>query len=227
MSNRFPLSHSRLEVADQCMRRFHHQFILKDTPPPSGKSKEAMDKGKAIHSLLEGGCKTGVVPDTLQHMRQMILFIYGRTGETCLEMEVALDNDLKECDWFDNFQTWWRFKMDVLMFDAPDIAHVWDWKTGKSGMDNPNPPQNARYALSVFMAWPWINTVHAKLIYIEHNKIVPNTFTREADYERLYGELVGKSQIIDLALKNKDFPASKNPLCKWCPCLPAQCEHAS
>jgi len=217
----FALSHSRLNDFGMCGRMFQHKHILKDVPPPSGPQ---LDRGNEVDEALTKAVKTGLVPPSLEHMRKIILALYVREGETHTQLQLALTWGLKECDWFDTRNSWFRAKFDVIMFDC-DVCTIIDWKTGRIREDS---KQLERYAFAVFAAWPFVNTVKTIYAWVDHKTISPPAvYTREGDYFRIGKEVVGLSKIVDEAIATNEFPPKKNDKCKWCPVLPAMCEFKS
>jgi hypothetical protein len=159
-------SYSRLSIHRECPAKFRFKFILKLPEPPS----PPMERGLAVHKLLESHVKTRTAPPTLgkefAHLRPELRTIRDRHPEC--ELELAFKRDWERVDWFDP-SVWCRVKIDVTHDLEKGAARTLDYKTGQI---RPEAHEESLrlYGLATLLRRPELKRLETGAWYVDHEK---------------------------------------------------------
>ena len=222
-------SHSKLGDFEKCKLLAwlkHDQRVPEPPRPlPPGKSEHANDRGSRIHDAAEHFVDgTGPFIPELREFEQEfdhLKHLYA-AGKVSLEGEWAHDKDWNIAPWKTG---WLRLKLDALIHASDDEAVVVDYKSGKKfGNEIKHAEQTQLYALSTFLRFPKLETVHAELWYLDAKDLTRTTYTRDQalrfkrSWDRRGNALVSAV----------DFPPNPNKFsCRWCPYGPDGTGHCT
>ena len=222
-------SHSKLGDFEKCKLLAwlkHDQRVPEPPRPlPPGKSEHANDRGSRIHDAAEHFVNgTGPFIPELREFEQEfdhLKHLYA-AGKVSLEGEWAHDKDWNIAPWKTG---WLRLKLDALIHASDDEAVVVDYKSGKKfGNEIKHAEQTQLYALSTFLRFPKLETVHAELWYLDAKDLTRTTYTRDQalrfkrSWDRRGNALVSAV----------DFPPNPNKFsCRWCPYGPDGTGHCT
>ncbi len=233
MGKAIALSWTRLEAFEQCPRKFQGSYITKEFPKPDFDA-EHFRKGRAVHKVIENRIKYGtpipypVTDDKggewyvdLTHLDKFLSVVDKATDdEKHVERNIALDAQNRVVDWF-NRGTAWRCAFDLCVV-INETAIIIDWKTGKVKQASDQLKLFAAFAFTVF---PEVQRVVTAYIWCENQEAKPTIQTYDrAQHENLWLEFGDRGELIQMANESGNWPAKKNPFCKWCDALPSQCE---
>lgn len=219
-------SYSRLSTAERCLKMLRHHALLKDV---TFKPSPAMDRGNDLHDRLKLAAlryyehkMESNDPKTV-HVMPIIKNFCSLYPSVYVEQQMAFTENLVLCDWFDK-KTWLRAIFDIAGISG-DVAAILDWKTGQVRYER---DQLKLFALVAFMRWPEVRTTHTSMVFIDHKESTPVvTFTRQKDYDSLLQEFGERSEVLQIAERNGDWPATPGDWCGWqCQCNKRQCKHA-
>lgn len=216
------LSYSRLNTFEQCETKFEHLYVLKDV---KDQDNEYTIYGNRVHGALEEYAKevdrgTAVAVDMLsdgQKYAEIAKFlpvadsILRQKGEKYFEHKMAIKADHTPCDWFDP-DVWLRGIADILVVNG-DKAFIGDWKTGKV---KDNPVQLKLFACMVMALFPQVNTVRTAFIWLVHDEITDDKFTRDM-LPDLWSILDPRLAAVQSAVDLGVFKSKPTGLCNWCP----------
>lgn len=205
-----PLAHSYSSIKDyeQCPLKYQQQRIVKSFKnPPNQYSAH----GERVHKDFENHVRDGtpLPPDLIKYAPLLAKFI-GR--EVSCEREVVLTEELKPTTWWAP-DAWLRGKLDLYVRLTSTTAAVFDWKTGKH---RPDFDQMELFALFVWAHDPEIQEVRTALIWTQCDKMDTQTYTREADANRLWAKHLGKIRKIYESVEKDVWPAKPSGLCGYC-----------
>lgn len=217
-------SFTALEQYEKCPRQYNEVRILKKYPY---EQNEEAQWGEYVHKCLEAALRDGTpLPDNVSQYQFLIEAVNQRRAAgwsiECEKTFAMTHNGTSE--FATGNDTWWNTRyqlagnIDLLMV-SPDQreAVIVDWKTNKSAK-YAKPEQIELYALGVLAAVPTLEKVEGCLMFIcDDYKMVRSTFVR-ADIDRLWARWKYKTQRVQFALINDNFPeGAPTPLCGWCP----------
>lgn len=217
-------SFTAVDNFEHCRRQY--KAVRVDKKYPYEPSEEAK-WGDYVHTCLEAAIRDGEpLPNNVAQYQPLVDAVRQRRAagwQIRVEDTFVLHSDgsgemSTADDIWCNVRNQLAGKIDLLMV-SPDgkEAIIADWKTNKSSK-YAKPKQMDLYALGVMAALHTVERVECSLIFIRDNyKMVKSRYTR-ADIDRLWKEWKLKTQTIQLALINDNFPESEyTPLCGWCP----------
>jgi ATP-dependent exoDNAse (exonuclease V) beta subunit len=141
----FTWSYSSLKEYENCPKKYHEIRVLKnyefiDTPQTI--------YGKEVHEALELYVRDGKeLAKNYQRFKKVVDTLIAIPGTKYPEYKMALDKDLKPCD-FDDEKRWVRGIADLVIIDGKD-AYVIDYKTGSNKY--PDPKQLRLMATFVYL----------------------------------------------------------------------------
>lgn len=218
MSRHIPISYSRVSDYEQCPRKFESKYVRKNYPDDSG--NPAFAKGNKIHEDLERMGKAMVggqnKPDNLSEeaikMIPMLVSVVKNYDQIMFEQQIAVSKDMQRTSWFDNNATYARVIADLLAFRGNE-ALIIDWKSGKFREYDDKETGQLHMSSAVIMAlFPKVEVVHNAYVFVEHNKTIKRTFTRDqveallAPFEKVYEKIC----------TDTEWHPQQNQYCGWC-----------
>lgn len=209
-----PYSYSKIATYNQCPKKFDFKYIQKIEEPI--KNKEALLKGKCIHSLIENYpnlSDNSLVPKYIDIFENFLKTKY----KVLLDIEhvseegIGLDKNLNPTD-YKNGELFRGF-IDYYAFINENTMIIVDWKTGKAkDLKYQDFTQVMFYALYMFLKYPKLEKIKAMFIYVEHN--TDNSIIFERKFLENY-----KINFLE-NIKNIEFDNNFNKkpqrLCEWC-----------
>lgn len=209
---KFTWSYSALTAFENCPLSSAHTRYYKDVP---WIETEELRWGNRVHTALENVLKrNSMTSDELlvAPYKKYTDYMLAAGGELHAELELALSEDLKPCDWFDA-RAWGRCKIDVTIL-KDGTAHVFDWKTGKVKNDNLQ-----LIVCFIFLAihFPEIQNFNGKFVWLKHDKVTGlDAPLSRAELLPYMQDLITRVQQFRTAWDNEHFPARPSGLCGWC-----------
>ena len=206
-------SHSSLKDFEGCARRYHEVRVLKKYPFQQG---EAALYGERVHEALEHYVRDGkALPPEFQQFAPVVDALLSKEGRKLAEHEMALNADLKPCDWRAP-DVWVRGIADLLIVDDDGLtAWVVDYKTGNNRY--PDRDQLALMSLLVFAHFPHIRKVNSALLFIVKNDMVKSSMLRE-QAEEMWWRYRERTAKLEACFTHDVWNPKPSPLCNWCPC---------
>jgi len=210
-------SYSSLQAFETCPRRYAVVRVYKQVKEPQ---TEATMHGNEVHKALElYGRDRTPIPPKYESYRPLVDTVLKAPGEKVFETKFALNTDLQPTTFFGK-DCWVRGVLDLQVVQ-PKTAIVLDWKTGKPKTDG---DQLKLFAAATFALRPHIEKVHTGYVWLAHDKLDRETFTRE-QAPQIWAEFRIRVERLDNAMKYDDFPPKPSGLCKnWCPVPNNICE---
>ena len=216
-------SFTALTQAERCMHAFRAKYITKTLPfAPS----PAADYGVQVHKLMEKHVKDGAAfPPDFSWLKE---FVPVRQPEQThfAEMPLALRADGTVCGFWDK-DCWFRGKADFLSLtpssaDAPAVAILLDWKTGKPLDDS---VQLELSALCLFAHHPDVQAVQTMFVWLkECTGVWAHDFDCRTDLRvsraqipDLWAKIMPRAAELEQRHREMDFPPKPGRSCKWCP----------
>lgn len=224
MTSDIKLAHSftSLKAFDNCPKWYYHERITKEVKQEPG---TATVYGERVHKQLEDHFNKGTpLPEEtakLQPICDVLKAGAAGGGMLIAEQEYTLTRDLKPCGWFDK-DAWLRSKLDVLVIKNDGSAVVVDWKTGKR---KPDFDQLELFALQVMSRWPSTDKVKSMFVWTQDMKTDHQTYRRE-HMDGMWASLFARTNRIERAVAENNWPAKPSGLCRYCPCR-TFCEFAA
>ena len=215
-------SYSRLSTFEQCETKYDHLYVSKDVKDSDNdftiygnRVHEAMESyGKAYVSgtasavdLLSDGAKFSEIEKFIPAANAILK----QPGDKYFELQMAIRYDRTPCDWFAS-DVWLRGIADILVVNG-DKAFIGDWKTGKV---RSSPLQLKLFACMVMALFPQVNTVRTAFIWLAHDEITDDTFTRDM-LSDLWDTLMPRFDAVQQAVDVGVFKSKPSGLCNWCP----------
>lgn len=198
-------SFSRLKDWTQCPFKIKCSAIDRLPQPETPQ----MLGGKRVHKAAEDYIK-GVRKDVdpaLKHFANDLQQM--RCAGAMAEVQVAFAEDLQPANWFGS-NAWLRVIYDVFIANDDASCYVGDWKSGKQRPEDKE--QLELFALSVFLSFAEVKTVHTELLYTTTGATLPQTFERQ-ELDDLKAKWFGKAAPM---LADTEFLPRPNGLCGWC-----------
>ena len=217
-------SHSRVNAFLTCPRKMYEEMIAKTVTVDYG---EAAQWGKRVHKALERRISMGAeLPGNMSQYESRVKSfetLADNLGcEMIVELQLAVDQRLRPCNWKDWDHCWARCALDLLLLHPtnPDAVAA-DWKTGKYKDDD---RQLALQAAMVFRHYPHINRVTSMFVWLqEANRMTKITFTR-ANEPRLWKQYLPVVRDMTDAVTHGEWPEKPSGLCKKY-CAVRTCKH--
>lgn len=207
-------SHSALELFENCPKQYHEVKIAKRWPFVD--TKETL-WGKVVHKAFEHYLLYGTpLPADLQMHREFLDRFKAAPGELAGEERIALDVQMRECEYFDKKrQVWYRGQVDARKRDRQaGFSHILDHKTGKVKTDY---TQLKGFAMFEFLTQPDIHTVKVEFYWTQICGVNGETYHREQLPEIIAFFAAKLHRYADAHLSNT-FPPKQSGLCNgWCP----------
>lgn len=210
-------SYSSLSLFQQCPKKYYHLRVLKDHKEPES---QQMRYGLDLHKAAEDYIKSDVpLSDGFAFMQPVLEKLKALPGEKYCEHKMGLTASLEPCGFFDK-GVWWRGIADLLVIDG-NTARVLDYKTGKDKYADLK--QLEILTLAIFKHFPQVQTVKAGLLFVVHNNLVKETYTKDNEM-MMWGKWLPETTRLAAAFENSVWNAKPNFTCKaWC--VVTKCPH--
>jgi len=203
-------SFSGLKQFINCPRQYNEVKVLQNF---AVKVSQQMQYGTEVHKALEDYVRDKVaLPKFYEKFKTQVDALMEIPGERFVEHKMALTFALKPCA-FDAEEYWVRGIADLLIVDD-DVAFVIDYKTGSDRY--PDPKQLKLMALMIFSHFPKVEYVKAGLLFVAHNRFMPEDYKR-SDIGALWNVFKWGLERLNTAAKYNSWPANPSGLCRWCP----------
>ena len=204
-------SFSSLKQFDNCPKRYFHQRIEKSVEDKGG---EAALYGEIVHKALEDRVRDKKpLPPALAKHEEVCATLESIPGaEVYAEQELVLTKDFTPTGWKDE-DAWLRSKLDVIVIKGK-TALIGDYKTGKR---RPDPFQLDLFALQAFCHYPDVTHVQASFWWLAVDATDTFKYQRK-ELDRLKQNMIYKTDRVQAALDNDNWPARPSGLCPYCPC---------
>lgn len=226
-------SYSRFSDFSKCplMCRFKHVDKMREP------DNEHQARGTLVHKeaeLWSTGKKEGTVeiagknvvvkvgariPKSLQCFKKEFDELRKVKRLLATEQQLGLDAKWEPTEWFDSDARkkglplpWCRVTMDCrYVIPGTKTMRIIDYKTGRVREENKE--QLTLYGVAGFALDESIEEVQAELWYLDQGELVPLTYTREADEDRLRKEWAKKTKVM---LSTVNFKPKVTRLCSYC-----------
>ena len=214
----FTWSYSSLGLFQQCPKKYYHLRVVKDIVEPE---TEHLTYGKVVHEAAEKYIRDGEpIPEKFSFLTPVLDVLKDIPGKKLCEHKMGLTEDLEPCGFFDK-NVWFRGVVDLLIIQD-DLAHIVDYKTGKSAQ-YADTKQLELMALAVFKHFPLVERVKAGLAFLVSEDFVKANFTKYEAPER-WLTWIQQTDKLTAAYDNDVWNAKPNFTCrKFCPVK--DCEH--
>jgi hypothetical protein len=211
-------SYSSIGLFDQCPKKYYHLRVIKDIVEPE---TEHLTYGKMVHEAAEKYIRDGEpIPEKFLFIAPVLDVLKEIPGRKLCEHKLGLTEDLEPCGFFDK-NVWFRGVVDLLIIQD-DLAHIVDYKTGKSAQ-YADTKQLELMALAVFKHFPLVERVKAGLAFLVSEDFVKANFTKYEAPER-WLTWIQQTDKLTAAYDNDVWNAKPNFTCrKFCPVK--DCEH--
>lgn len=220
MTNKMPLSYSRLNTFENCPAQFDYLYVSKTV---SQAESEAITYGDRVHKVLEDYGRGDCFRE-LSDEEQRIVNKWGHLvdlmkdkakehdgSQLYFEYQMAVNERLEPVGWFDS-DVYFRSIADVLIV-VGDTAYMFDYKTGKV---RDNPLQMQFFAAMVFWCFPHVEKVATSFLWLKFDQTSDAVYRRNKlgiMWEALKPRLDNVHDTIDLGV----FDTRPSGLCPWCP----------
>jgi len=209
-------SHSALEAFENCPRQYHETKVVKPSKYPFVDTKETI-WGRDVHKHFENFLVHGTtLPADLQMHYEFLAAFKAQPGELAGEERIALDTNLRQCEYFDRrVQVWYRGQVDARKRDrSTGFTHLLDHKTGKVKNDY---TQLKGFAMWEFLTQPDIHTVKSEYYWTQIRGSNGETLYRE-QLPELLRFFAGKLNRYADAFLTDTWNPKQSGLCNgWCP----------
>ena len=211
-------SYSSIKLFQQCPRKYYHLRVAKDIVEPES---EAMQYGTLVHKAAEDYIVHGKeIPMKFSYIKPVLDVLKEIPGKTYCELRMGITAELKPCEFFDK-DVWFRGVADLLIIND-DIAHVIDYKTGKSSQ-YADLEQLELMALAIFKHFPEVKKVKAGLAFLVANDFVRASYKQETEGQ-VWLKWLQETDRLQASHDNEVWNAKPNFTCKkFCPVM--DCEH--
>lgn len=207
-------SHSALEAFENCPKQYHETKVLKRWP---FEQTPEMLWGLNVHKAFENFLLYGTpLPADLQVHQEFLEGFKALPGELAGEARIALDTNLRECQYFDRkVQVWYRGQVDARKRDtANGTSYILDHKTGKVKNDY---TQLKGFAMWEFLTQPQIHTCKVEFYWTQIRGTNGETYHREQLPEILRFFGVKLHRFADAFLTDTWIPKQSGLCNGWCP----------
>jgi len=211
-------SYSSITLFQQCPRKYYHLRVLKDIVEPE---TEHMLYGKLVHEAAENYIKNGTeIPAQFLFVKPILDVLKDIPGEKLCEYKMGLTKDLEPCDFFSE-DVWFRGVADLLVINN-DLAHIVDYKTGKSAK-YADTKQLELMALAVFKHFPQVKKAKAGLAFVVSEEFVKDDYSKDTE-DTLWVRWLSITDQLEKTHSNDVWNAKPNFTCKNF-CKVMSCEH--
>ena len=198
-------SYTMLSTFEECPRKFHSRYILKEKEPPS----PALEKGREIHKQCEDYLRGG---DVAPFLAVASVRNSAKGKKLAVEQKMGLNGQMEPVGFFED-NVWGRGAADVIILDDAKAFMV-DWKTGKV-----REKEDQLAILShafVFPHYPRIQEITACNIFLEHGKTgAIRKYTRDQS-AAFWQQFLPRIERMEKAVESNSFSMMPGPLCSWC-----------
>lgn len=191
-------SYSRLSDYEKCPFMFFMKSVVPKEQRPKFVKSPQMLEGTRQHKVLEQRVSRNVpVPVGDAKLEPIAVAMINAEGKTFTEVELALDENLQPCGWFDD-ETYVRAIIDVMKINNSS-AFLGDYKTGTPDFDELQLKLNAAVA---FQTYPALDKITTAYIWLKTGTIDPAVYHR-IQLRALWDELlitpakIQESQVMD------------------------------
>lgn len=207
-------SHSALDAFENCPKQYHETKVLNRWP---FQETQEMIWGRKVHKDFENFLLHGTaLPADLQMHLDFLQRFKDQPGELAGEERIALDTQMRKCDYFDKrVEVWYRGQVDARKRDRQaGVSHILDHKTGKVKNDF---TQLKGFAMHEFLTQPDIHTCKVEFYWTQIRGANGETYHREQLPEIISFFAAKLHRYADAFLTNT-FPPKQSGLCNgWCP----------
>jgi hypothetical protein len=177
--------------------------------------------GTLVHKAAEDYINSNIqIPEKFSYITPALDMLKKIPGEKLCEYKMGLTQDLKPCDFFGE-DVWFRGVADLLVIQD-DIAHIVDYKTGKSSQ-YADVKQLELMALAVFKHFSQITKVKAGLAFLVAEDLVTASYKKEVE-SKSWLKWIQETDRLQQSHDNDVWNAKPNFTCrKFCPVM--DCEH--
>lgn len=217
-------SYTALTAFETCPRQFFETRVAKRVKDPPGAPALV---GQAAHKSLElRATRSTPVPPVIQitdaagrtesmpstGWQAMVDKIVAAPGETVVERQIALTQDLRETEWFAK-NVWVRGVIDIGKIHRA-LGAFWDWKTGKR---KPDSEQLMLFAALGFAVWPQLEKIKTGFIWLATGQVDKDEFVR-GDVGPIWDKFAPRVRRLEDAHRTDTWDVKPSGLCKkWCP----------
>lgn len=211
------LSFTFLNNFENCPRKAYHMYVVKDLPRMSTTPEQQW--GQDVHKAFELRLKTKKpLPDNMTRYEPFAQVVDAAPAIKLIEENLAITSDGSKTEFF-GANVWLRGKADVAILDGNNVM-VLDWKTGK--------PREDTFELELFglmlkCTYPGISNARGAYVWLKENRVGPTHDL--SNFARTFNDVKLRARDIEALPLDRDWPATPNPLCPWCPHF--KCEHNS
>ena len=211
-------SYSSLSLFKQCPRKYYRLRVKKDIPQ---EENQAMFYGKEAHKVAENYVREGVaIPGRFTYLKPYLNNFKGMEGEKLCEYEMGLTKDLEPCG-FRSENYWWRGIADLIIKNQ-DVAHVVDYKTGKSSR-YADVKQLEILSVATFKHFPKVEHIRAGLLFVVAKELISKDYVR-SEIPNLMENFNFDVERLDMAYKTNVWNPIPNFTCyRYCSVI--DCEH--
>lgn len=211
-------SYSSLSLFKQCPRKYYRLRVAKNIPQ---QESEAMTYGKEAHKVAENYVRENIaIPGRFAYLKQYLARFKNMEGEKLCEHEMGLTKELEPCE-FRSKDYWWRGIADLIIKNK-DIAHVVDYKTGKSSR-YADVKQLEILSVATFKHFPKVEHIRAGLLFVVSKDLVSKDYVR-GEIPELMENFNFDVERLDIAHETDVWNPIPNFTCgKYCPVT--DCEH--
>lgn len=206
-------SYSSLSCFEECPRKWHDKYILKNKESPS----KEIEYGNFIHKSIENYLlDKGQLPSELDKNSALINSIKEQfKDQSAAELKMGLTEKLKPCEFFGK-GVWGRSAADVALVHYNSAnAFLGDWKTGKP---REKEDQIKVQAMFLFKLFPKLQSIRGMNLWLKTNKRGDMyTFHRE-DEPKMWADLLPRINKMYNAVGTSNAQGmTPGPLCSYCP----------
>lgn len=210
-----PWSPSSLDTFKNCPKQYHEKYIGKTMPQELQGPEQAY--GEWVHKEFQTRQEDPnyrLVLELSEH-EPFMKHLQKLDGDFFCEQKIGFDRKAQPCSWEHRKDIWFRGMIDYYKVnrDAGTALAV-DYKTGKP---HSKFTQLALYAIWIFTAYPFVNTVEAHYYWTKTTTTTHETYTR-AMVDELWLRVTPDLLQYAEAFKTGIWQARPSGLCNgWCP----------
>lgn len=204
-------SYSALTSYETCPKKHWHTRIAKDVS--EGEESEPQRHGKRVHKALENRILHNIpLSLDLAYAEGICQMLVDAPGKLVGEQKLAVDFDMKPCDWFDK-RCYIRAIVDAGVISDKSAILI-DWKTGKISTDV---TQLRLAAMLMLFHLPKLEKVQGAFVWLRDKEITKVSMERK-DIPEFWNLIKPRADNLARAKAITDYPARPGGLCKkWCP----------